>query len=115
MPVGGTGSSLVQTTGGCCSCGPVKKPPLVVTSDQSLFDPGTSTSGLSSGMTVRGSGSSLVQTTGEAAQRVHLPEVPVTIETLIYPVQIFTVQVTENYRLQRNLLFPPLLAKRQLQ
>ena len=67
MTVGGTGSSDV--------------PPSVVTSDQPFFDPGTS-----SGVTV---GSSLVQTTGEAAQRVHLPEVAVTIETLISPVQIF--------------------------
>ena len=40
-------------------------------------------------MTVGGTGSSLVQTTGEAAQRVHLPEVVVTIETLISAVQIF--------------------------
>ena len=61
----------------------------MVTSDQPLFDPGTSTSGLSSGVTVGGTGSSLVQTTGEAAERVHLPEVAVTIETLISPVQIF--------------------------
>ena len=75
MTVGSTGSSDV--------------PPSVVTSDQPFFDPGTSTSGLSSGVTVRGTGSSLVQTTGEAAQRVHLPEVAVTIETLISPVQIF--------------------------
>ena len=35
--------------------------------DQPFFDPGTSTSGLSSGMTVGGTGSSLVQTTVEAA------------------------------------------------
>ena len=42
-------------------------PPSVVTSDQHFFDPGTSTSGLSSGLTVGGTGSSLVQTTGEAA------------------------------------------------
>ena len=88
MTVGGTGSSLVQTTGGCCSCGPVKKPPSVVTSDQPFFDPGTSTSGLSSGVNVGGAGSSLVQTTGEAAQRVHLPEVAVTIETLL-PIAVF--------------------------
>ena len=53
MTVGSTGSSDV--------------PPSVVTSDQPFFDPGTSTSGLSSGVTVRGTGSSLVQTTGEAA------------------------------------------------
>ena len=39
----------------------------MVTSDQPFCDPGTSTSGLSSGVTVEGSGSSLVQTTGEAA------------------------------------------------
>ena len=38
----------------------------MVTSDQPFFDPGTSTSGLSSGVTVEGTGSSLVQTTGEA-------------------------------------------------
>ena len=75
MTVGGTGSSDVPSS--------------VVTSDEPFFDPGTSTSGLSSGVTVWGTGSSLVQTTGEAAQRVHLPEVAVTIETLISPVQIF--------------------------
>ena len=46
---------------------PVQNPPSVVTSDQPFFDPGTSTSGLSSGVTVGGAGSSLVQTTGEAA------------------------------------------------
>ena len=46
---------------------PVQNPPSVVTSDQHFFDPGTSTSGLSSGVTVGGAGSSLVQTTGEAA------------------------------------------------
>ena len=39
---------------------PVKNPPSVVTSDQRLFDPGTSTSGLSSGVTLGGTGSSLV-------------------------------------------------------
>ena len=39
----------------------------MVTSDQSFFDPGTSSSGLSSGVTVGGTGYSLVQTTGEAA------------------------------------------------
>ena len=54
-----------------------------------FFYPGNSTSGLSSGVTVGGTGSSFVQTTGEAAQRSHLPEVAMTIETLIYPVQIF--------------------------
>ena len=69
--------------------GPVKKTPSVVTSDQPFFDPGTSISGLSSGVTVGGTGSSLGPTTGEAAQRVHLPEVAGTIETLIYPVQNF--------------------------
>ena len=68
---------------------PVKNPPSVVTSDQPFLDPGTSMSGLSSGVTVGSTGSSLVQTTGEAAQRVHLPEVAVTIETLISPVQNF--------------------------
>ena len=46
---------------------PVQNPPSVVTSDQPFFDPGTSTTGLSSGVTVGGTGSSLVQTTGEAA------------------------------------------------
>ena len=78
----GTGSSHV----------PVKlsrNPPSVVTSDQPCFDTGTSTRGLSTGVTVGGPGSSLVQTTGAAAQRVHLPEVTVTIETLIFPVQNF--------------------------
>ena len=46
---------------------PVQKPSLEVTSDQPFFDPGTSTSGLSSGVTVAGTSSSLVLTTGEAA------------------------------------------------
>ena len=46
---------------------PVQNPTSVVTSDQPFFDPGTSISGLSSGVTVGGTGSSLVQTTGEAA------------------------------------------------
>ena len=46
---------------------PVQNPPSVVTSDQPFFDPGTSTTGLSSGVTVGGTGSSLDQTTGEAA------------------------------------------------
>ena len=46
---------------------PVKNPSSVVTSDQPFFDPGTSTTGLSSGVTVGGTGSSLVQTTIEAA------------------------------------------------
>ena len=45
---------------------PVQNPPSVVTSDQSFFDPGTSTTGLSSGVTVGGTGSSLDQTIGEA-------------------------------------------------
>ena len=78
----GTGSSHV----------PVKlsrNPPSVVSIDQPCVDTGTSTRGLSTGVTVGGTGSSLVQTTGAAAQRVHLPEVAVTIETLISPVQIF--------------------------
>ena len=61
----------------------------MVTSDQPCFDTGTSTRGLSTGVTVGGTGSSLVQTTGAAAQRVHLPEVTVTTETLISPVQNF--------------------------
>ena len=39
---------------------PVQNPPSVATSDQPFFDPGTSTSGLSSGVTVGGTGSSLV-------------------------------------------------------
>ena len=59
----------------------------MVTSDQPCFDTVTSTRGLSTGVTVGGTGYSLVQTTGAAAQRVHLPEVAVTIETLISPVQ----------------------------
>ena len=46
---------------------PVKKPPSVVTSDQPFFDPGTSTSGLSPGVTVGGTTSSLGQKTGDAA------------------------------------------------
>ena len=46
---------------------PVQNPPSVVTSDQPFFDPGTSTSGLSSCVTVGGASSSLVQTTGEVA------------------------------------------------
>ena len=44
----------------------MKKPSSVVTSDQPFSDLGTSTSGLSSGVTVEGTGFSLVQTTGEA-------------------------------------------------
>ena len=39
----------------------------MVTSDQPFFDPGTSTSGLSSGVTVGAAGPSLPETTGEAA------------------------------------------------
>ena len=46
---------------------PVQNPPSVVTSDQPFFDPGTSTTGLSSGVTIGGTGSSRDQTTGEAA------------------------------------------------
>ena len=46
---------------------PVNNPPSVVPSDQPFLDPGTSTSGLSSGVTVGGTGSSLVETTGAAA------------------------------------------------
>ena len=61
----------------------------MVSSDQPCFDTGTSTRGLSTGVTVGGTGSSLVQTTGAAAQRVHLPEVAVTTETLISPVHNF--------------------------
>ena len=46
---------------------PVKKPSSVITSDQPFFDAGTSTSGLSSGVSVGGPGPSLAQTTSEAA------------------------------------------------
>ena len=91
VTVGGTGSSLGQTTGDSAlsviGSADKKTPSSVVTSDQLFFDTGTSTRGLSTGVTVGGTGSSLVQTTGEAAQRVHLPEVAVTIQTLISPVQ----------------------------
>ena len=45
---------------------PVKKSSSVVTSDQSFFDPGASTSVMSSGLVTEGIGSSLVQTTSEA-------------------------------------------------
>ena len=45
----------------------VKKPSSVVTSDQPFFDPGTSTSVNSSGVTVEGTGRSLALTTGEVA------------------------------------------------
>ena len=69
---------------------PVKWPPSVVSGDQLFFDTGSSTRGLSTGVTVGGTGSSLVQTTGEAAQRVHLPEVAVTIETLIFRAEFWT-------------------------
>ena len=93
MTVGGTGSSLGQTTGfsapSVIGSADKKTPPSVVTGDQLFFDPGTSTRGLSTGVTVGGTCSSLVLTTGEAAQRIHLPEVAVTIETLIFPVQNF--------------------------
>ena len=51
----------------CCSCGALKIPPSVVTSDQPFFDPGTSTSGLSSGVTVGVAGSSVIQTNGDPA------------------------------------------------
>ena len=40
---------------------PVKKPSSVLTSDQTFFDPGTSTSGLSSGVTVGGAGPVLLR------------------------------------------------------
>ena len=46
---------------------PVKKPSSVVTSDQPFFDPGVSTSVMSSCLVTEVTGSSLVQTTGEAA------------------------------------------------
>ena len=46
---------------------PVKKPSSVVTFDQPFFDPATSSSGFSNGVTVEVTNSSLVQTTGEAA------------------------------------------------
>ena len=81
-----SGSSLYRLPVGAV---PMEKPPSVVSSDQPFFDTGTSTRGLSTGATVGSTGSSLVQTTGEAARRVHLPEVAVTIEILISPVQIF--------------------------
>ena len=42
-------------------------PPSVVTCDQPFFDPGTSISGLSSGVTDGGAGSSFFQTTGDPA------------------------------------------------
>ena len=78
VTVGGTGSSLVQTTGDSApsviGSADKKTPPSVVSSDLPFFDPGTSTRGLSTGVTVGGTGSSLVQTTGEAALRVHQPE-----------------------------------------
>ena len=45
---------------------PVQNPPSVVTSDQPFFDPGTYTTGLSSGVTVGGTGSSVDQTTAKA-------------------------------------------------
>ena len=45
----------------------MKKPSSVVSSDQPIFDPGASTSVMSSGFVTEITGSSLVQTTGEAA------------------------------------------------
>ena len=72
-----------------CSCETVKKPPFSGSSDQPCVDTGAFTRSLSTGGTVGGTGSSLVQTTNAAAQRVHLPEVAVTIEILIFPVQNF--------------------------
>ena len=62
----------------------------MVTSDQPCFDTGTSTRGLSTGVTVGGTGSSLVQTTGAAAQRVHLPEVAVTIDPYLPRAEFWT-------------------------
>ena len=41
-------------------------------------------------MTVGGTGSSLVQTTGAAAQRVHLPEVAVTIDPYLPSAEFWT-------------------------
>ena len=61
----------------------------MVSGDQPFFDTGNSTRGLSTGVTVGGNSSSLAQTTGVAVQRVYLPEVAVTIETLILPLQNF--------------------------
>ena len=46
---------------------PVKKPSSVLTSEQPFFDPGASTSVMSSGLVTEVTGSSLVQTTGKAA------------------------------------------------
>ena len=68
---------------------PVKKSHSVVTSDQRFFDPGTSTSGLSSGVTVGGTSSSLVQTTGDPAVFIatHLLNLPVP-EVLLLPVRV---------------------------
>ena len=61
MTVGGTGSSLGQTTGDSApsviDSADKKTTPSVVSSDLPFFDPGTSTSGLSSGVTVGGTGS----------------------------------------------------------
>ena len=50
-----------------CSCRTCEETLLSGYQWSALFDPGTSTSGLSSSVTVEGTGSSLVQTTGEAA------------------------------------------------
>ena len=55
---------------------PVKNPPSVVTSDQPFFDPGTSTSGLSSGVTVGGTGSSLVLPSVVTSDWPFLPHSP---------------------------------------
>ena len=43
-------------------------PSTVVTREHPFFDPGASSSGLSTGLVTEGTSSSLVQTTGEAAQ-----------------------------------------------
>ena len=51
----------------CCSGGVCSGAPSVVASDQPFFDPGASTSVISSGLVTEVPGSSLVQTTGEAA------------------------------------------------
>ena len=52
-----------------------RNPPSVVTSDQPCFDTGTSTRGLSTGVTVGGTGSSLVQTTGGCCSCEETPSV----------------------------------------
>ena len=51
----------------CCACGACEETLFSGYQWLALFYPGTSTSGLSSGVTVEGTGSSLVQTTGETA------------------------------------------------